>query len=313
MTMNLPQARVGDPVLTNHARGFKQRRFVGSHLFPAVPVKLRGGKIVEFDKAAFVRHSLRRIPGGDAREITFGHQGAPYQLVQDSLDVKLPRELAEDAQRAAGIDMSMRAVKVGISIMTQGLEIEQAQLASDASRYTASHKLALAGAAKWSDAASDPFVDVAAANEVIRADTGMRANTLILGPKPFSSLTNHPKVRARFSGISADAVQEQQLAAVFGLNTVAEGAAVYTESEDVDAPFLDIWGNVAVLAYVPPEGEVDGVEEPSFGYTYTMEGHPYARAPYWDDKKRSWMHPVDYERAPVLCGALAGFLFTDVA
>jgi hypothetical protein len=163
----------------------------------------------------------------------------------------------------------------------------------------------------WTDPDSDPFKHISDAKEAIRADTGMRANALICGPKPFAGLVNHPKVLARFNGISADAVQEQQLAAVFGLSTVAEGAAVYTETEDKDAPFLDIWGNVAILAYVPPAEEIDGFEEPSFGYTYTLEGHPFARSPYWDDKKRSLMHPVDYERAPVLCGALAGFLFQN--
>lgn len=294
MTMTTAQARLGDPVLTNHARGFRQRRFVGSKLFPSVPVKMRGGKIVEFDKAAFVRYSLRRSPGADAREITFGHSGAPYELVQDSCDIKLPVEHAEEARAEAGIDMSMRAVKLGMSVMTQGLEIEQAQLASAPTRYSSGHQRRLE------------------AKEAIRRDTGMRANTLILGPKPFSALANHSKVLSRFNAISADAIQEEQLAAVLGLSVVAEGAAVYTETEDRDAPFLDIWGNVAVLAYVPQAEDIDGYEEPSFGYTYTLEGHPFVRTPYFSDKKRSWMHPVDYERAPVLCGALAGFLFQDV-
>lgn len=311
--MNTAQARIGDPVLTNHARGFKQRRFVGSKLFPAVTVKVRGGKIIEFDKASFVRHSLRRAPGANAREITFGVSGAPYELVQDSCDVKLPIEHSQDAQQVANIDLSMRAVKLGMALMTQGMELEQAALASDPARYAATHKVASAGADKWTDPTSDPFADVAAAKEAIRADTGMRANTMVLGPKPFAALVNHPKVLARFNGISADAVQEQQLAAVLGLDTVAEGAGVYTETEDKDAPFLDIWGNAGVLAYVPSAEETDGYEDPSFGYTYTLEGHPYARTPYWDDKKRSWMHPVDYERAPVLCGPLAGFLFVEPA
>jgi len=124
-------------------------------------------------------------------------------------------------------------------------------------------------------------------------------------------LVNHPKVVERFRGISADSIQEQQLASVFGLNTVAEGAAVYTETEGTDAPFIDIWGNVAVLAYVPVAGEIDGYEEPSFGYTYTLSGNPVARQPYWNDKKRSFMHPVDYERIPLMCGPLAGFLFSN--
>lgn len=313
MTMSVAQARVADPVLTNHARGFRQRRFVGSLLFPAVTVKTRGGKVVEFDKSSFARRSLRRAPGGDAKEITFGYAGAPFQLVQDSCDVKLPHEHSEDAAEVAKIDLSMRAVKLGMSVMTQGLEMEQAALASDAANYAATHKLALAGGDKWTDPNSDPFGDISTAKEVVRADTGMRANTLLCGPKAYAALTNHAKVLDRFRGLSPNAVQEEQLAAVFGLDTVAEGASVYTESDDKDAPFLDVWGNVAILAYVPPGDEQDGLEEPSYGYTYTLDGHPVARAPYWDDKKRSWMHPVDYERVPVLCGPLAGFLFQDPA
>lgn len=312
MSMSTAQARVGDHVLSHHARGFSQRRFVGGKLFPTVYTDMRGGKVVQFDKSSFVRQALRRAPGADAREITFGYEGEPYKLVQDSCDVKVPSEHMDDAQNGAGLDLGMRAVRLGMEVMTLGLEIEQAQLASDAALYPAGHTLALAGTDKWSHGDSDPFDDVKAAKEAIRAATGMRANTLIMGPKPYGAVTNHPKVLARLSGISADAIQEQHLAAMFGLEGVAEGAAVYTETEDAAAPFLDVWGDVAILAYVPKPEETDGKEDPSFGYTYTLTGHPFAGKPYWNDKKRSWMHPVDYERTPVLCGAIAGFMLTGV-
>jgi hypothetical protein len=62
-----------------------------------------------------------------------------------------------------------------------------------------------------------------------------------------------------------------------------------------------------VLAYVP--NETRGFEEPSFGYTYRLRGHPFVEQPQWDSSKKSWVYGVTFDRLPVLTGADAGFLF----
>ena len=74
------QARVVDPVLTNHAQGYKQPKFVGHLLFPSVEVLTRGGKVIEFNKDAFRRHNARRAPGANAAQIDFGYSGKPFDL-----------------------------------------------------------------------------------------------------------------------------------------------------------------------------------------------------------------------------------------
>lgn len=74
-----------------------------------------------------------------------------------------------------------------------------------------------------------------------------------------------------------------------------------------DDTFSDIWGNAAVLAYVPSEAEA-AMPIPSYGYTYTMEGHPMVEQPYWDNGSKSWIYGTTMERAPVLTGMLAGYL-----
>lgn len=72
---------------------------------------------------------------------------------------------------------------------------------------------------------------------------------------------------------------------------------------------IDVWGKDVILAYVP--SSPSGMEEPSFGYTYTMEGHPMVEVPYWDNSNKSWIYGVGYERAPVLSGIASGFLIAS--
>jgi hypothetical protein len=58
--MSGSQVRVVDPVLTEVARGYSNPAFVGSGLFPYVPVGVRGGKIVQFGKEAFRLYNTAR-------------------------------------------------------------------------------------------------------------------------------------------------------------------------------------------------------------------------------------------------------------
>lgn len=160
---------------------------------------------------------------------------------------------------------------------------------------------------KWTDANSDPIKKLEDGMEVVRASTGTDPNVLVLGPKPYKALKNHPKVLDRFKGISADSVTPDMLARLLDLETVAVGKAVEAMDE---GGFSDVWGAHAVLAYAPPTPT--GTEEPSFGYTYTLKGHPFVEQPYWNQSKRSWMYGVTYERVPVLTGITAGFLLQDV-
>jgi hypothetical protein len=307
MMMQPDEARLVDPVLTNHAQGYAQPRFVGHLLFPRVEVKLRGGKAIEFGTESFRKYNTRRAPGADAMQVEFGYAGKPFELVQDSLDVPVPKETFEDARLGTGIDLGLRAVNVGMGIMTLSLEAEQADIASNPASYAAGHvKEAATAAEKWTDAASDPIGDIEQGAEAIRQATGMEPNVLVLGAKVFRPLRNHPKVLERLKGVSADAVTEARLAAMLDIETVAVGKAVFAEK----AGFADVWGPHAFLAYAPEKA--DGPEVPSFAYTYTLQGNPSVMQPYWDHGKRSWLYGVTYERAPVLTGMGAGFLIRNV-
>ncbi|GAB0057421.1 hypothetical protein SIID45300_01749 [Candidatus Magnetaquicoccaceae bacterium FCR-1] len=309
MPMNLQQVRVVDPVLANLAQGYVHPEHVGHKLFPAVPVQVSGGQVLEFGRESFKLYNVRRAPGAATKRISFGYLGKAFALTQHSIEVPVPREHQRDASRVPGVDLGQRAVNLGMRSLALNLEHEQAQLATTAGNYDSNHKLALTGTDKWSDGAhSNPGANIEAGREAIRASVGIYPNTLLLSASAFAALKYHPQVIERIKYTGRDSVTPEMIGTLWDIPTVAVGKAVVTDDAGVNT---DVWGNNAILAYVP--AAPSGMEEPSYGYTYTMEGHPLVEQPYYENNAKSWIYPVTYERAPVLSGILSGYLIQTPA
>ena len=184
--MNLNQVRIVDPILTTIAQGYADPEFVGGALFPAVPVMLSGGQIIEFDKSSFQRYNTSRAPGTPFKRMELGYLGRPYALLNKGLEAVVPRENQRDASVMPGIDLAKIKLNGVMSILRRELEIEQATLATDPSRYDSNHKIALSGTSKFSDPSSDPIAAIDSWKENIRATTGMYPNTII-----FSAVSKH--------------------------------------------------------------------------------------------------------------------------
>lgn len=307
--MNTAQIRVIDPVLATIAQGFRHPELVGHALFPRVPVQVSGGQILEFGKESFKLYSARRAPGSATRRIQFGYLGKSFALVQDALEAPVPIEHQRDASRIPGVDLGQRAVNTAMRSLSLTLENDQAQLATAAGSYDSAHKVALTGNDKWSDHTnSDPTAHIETGREAVRASVGIYPNTLVLSAQAFKAVKHHPKIVERFKYTGRDTLSTDLLASLWEIERVVIGRAVVSD----DAGSLsDVWGNNAILAYVPTASS--GPEDPSYGYTYTMDGHPLVEQPYYDNNTKSWVYPVTYERVPVLSGILSGYLIQNPA
>ncbi len=306
--LTLAQTRIIDPILSTHAQGYRNSEFVGMDLFPTVPVTLHGGQIIEFGREHFRLYNTSRAPGSAVKSIQFGYLGKPFALLLKSLAGKLPYEHMVDAAQVPGINLGQRAVNMAMKALQLELEVDCANLARDATKYDANHKVVLAGAAKWSDPNSTPSTDFENAREAIRSSVGMYPNMALIGAKAFSALKHHPKVTDRFKHVSKESITADMIASLFELRKVSIGKAIYLN--DQEQP-VDIWGTDVIFAYVPEQSS--GMEDPSYGYTYTMTGHPYVEEPYQDRTHMSWMYPVTYNRTPVLSGITSGFLIQGAA
>src|SRR5690606_33279783 len=107
------------------------------------------------------------------------------------------------AARVPGINLASRAVNNVLRVQTLALEYEQAQIARNAANYDADHKVDLA-AAKWSDDANDPAVDVETGKEAIRASIGVYPNVLELSAKAFAAVRRNAKVKENFKYTTAE-------------------------------------------------------------------------------------------------------------
>lgn len=311
--LTLAQARVINPVLTAIAQGFKQNDLIGAALFPQVPVSLRAGNIITFGKEDFMQYSgLVRAPGSATKRVQLGYAGSPFALLDYSLEGSLPIEtLQESIADANGfsIDGASLAIMKVQSIMALRLEIAQASLATTLGSYPAGNRITLSGTAQWNDytGVSDPAAVVETGKEVVRAATGKRPNTLVLGPVVFARLRQHPRVRDQFKYTDKSGINIEMLKEFFGVANVYVGDAV----QATDAGVLsDVWGKHAILAYTET-ATVGDLGAPTFGYTYNLDGYPLVEEPYYDRNSKTWYFPVTRSEAPVIAGSSAGYFIQN--
>lgn len=301
------QTRVVDPILSEHARGYRQSQLIASALFPFADVTAYGGKVIEFDKSAFVLFNSKRAPGANTKRVQFGYEGKPYAIIPSALEAPVPRERMRDASQVPGINLASRAVNVVLRSLLLEFEVEAATIATTASNYDDNHKVTLTGTDLWSSPDSDPVGDILAGREAVRSSIGVYPNTLELPAKALKNLKVHPDLIARASTTGIKVVTLDLLKIVFEIDNIAIGSAVVANTPT--SPLGDVWGTSAVLAYVSPGSDTEAnMEEPSYGYGYRIEGMPLVEVPYWDANAKSWIYGVSNDATPVLAGMDAGFL-----
>lgn len=308
--MTNAQARVIDPVLTQVARGFMQPGLVWNALFPRVPVAQRAGRVVTFGVEDFLLYNSQRTPGARTARIQFGHAAGNYSLESHSLEGSLPIELMQEAEAVPGIDMQRIAIQKPLRAIQLRLEKACADLARNAANFPVGNKQTLSGTSQWSDfgATSDPIKDIETAKEAVRARIGMRANTVVMGAAVFAQARQHPKVVDRIKYTSRDVATPELLAALFGVDRVLVGDAVF--STDNAPTFSDVWGKDVIVAYTDPASLAD-MGSPAFGYTYQLQDYPVVEEGYYDRNTKTWYYPTTDEVQPVISGAIGGFLYTN--
>lgn len=320
MTMTLDQIRLKqNPILTKILLGLGQGTYIAESLFPRLPQALSKVTVPKIGNERFKKYDTRRAPGAATKRINIKYDGQTYTVEQHSIEVPLPRELIREADAArntmnvgANVDISRIAMVTANDVLALGYEIEVALLATDLGTYPAGHKEALTSTAKWSAETGTPVTDIRAAASVIRKATGKRPNKLTLSQEAMDVLVINKEVRSYLPNTQTGPATIEQLKTILKVEEILEGDAIWVDDEDKTQ---DVWGNNAILAYVPKIGG-NGAEislaEPAFGWTNVIEGHPFAEQPYYDTGTKSYVYGATYERLPNVVTPEAGFLFANV-
>lgn len=316
--MTLAEIRLKqNPVLTNLLLGLGQGTYIGERLFPRLPQALSKVMLAQVGDERFRKYNLRRAPGTATKRVNIKYDGKTYEVKQYSVEVPIPRELIRESEEArrlnltANLDISRIAMLTANDILGLDYEIECAALATTVGTYAVGNVLALAGATKWSAATGTPVTDITNASEVIRKKIGKRPNTLTLSADAAVALRHNFEVKTYLPSTQMGPATMDQLRSILNVEEIHVGDAIWIADDDTSA---DVWGNNAVLAYVPrmigATGDIS-LAEPAFGFTNVLEGHPFAEQPYFENNLKSWVYGATYERQANVAYPGAAFLFQN--
>lgn len=318
MGMTLAEIRLKqNPILTSLLLGMGQGSYIAEQLFPRLPQTLSGITLAKVGNESKRKYDLRRAPGTPTKRISIKFEGKTYTVEQHAVDVPIPRELLREADESRRLNVGNHLEISGIAMTTANdvllldYEIQVAALATDPAIYAGGHVVALAGGAKWSAATGTPVTDIRAASDVIRKKIGKRPNKLTLSADAFTAVSTNAEVKGYLPNSNLGPANLEQLKTIFNVAEIVVGDAVWIDDNDTGR---DVWGNNAILAYVPKIGGNNSnisLAEPGFGFTNVIEGHPFSETPYYDNELKSWIYGATYERRPNVAYDDAAFLFTN--
>lgn len=319
--MTPAQVRVNqNPILTNLLLGLGQGTFIAEKLFPRLPQALSAITLKQMGTERFKRYNLRRAPGTPTKRVDIQFEGKVYSVDQYAVEVPIARELIREDEATRTLNVGNNLEISGIAIATAGdilgldYELDVSALATNPATYAPGHVVALAGGTKWSALTGTPVTDVLAGSNVIRKKIGKRPNKLFLSADAAVAVGTNVEVRGYLPSTQMAGPTLEQLKAIFQVKDIEIGDAIFMDGANAGQ---DVWGNAAVLAYVPTIGGAGtggssfSLSEPAFGFTNVIEGHPFAETPYYEAGSKSYIYGATFERRPNIAYNTAAFLFQN--
>lgn len=231
-----------NPILTVVANAFMRdpKGFVADIICPRFPAPMQAGTYYKFDidEIANVPNLKPRAPGSPYVRIQNKVTSDSYNCENYGLEAPAP----DEERKKYGTYFDLDRVKTSRIVDTIRVNRELRVTTLVNSLPTAAITV------PWNDPSSNPKADVDAVCTVIRQQSGTRKSmiTMTISEPTFLALQTHPKLTDLFKYTVAGILNEEKLAAYFGLRRVIVAYNVQAINHEGQAfSASDIWGNVA--------------------------------------------------------------------
>lgn len=274
-----------DRPLTNVSIAYSQAgKFAARSIFPVIPVTNKSNTYFEYDKADWLRpQAKKRAAGAESPVGGWRVSEGTFNCERFSLshDVSDP----ERANADPAINLDVEAAEY----VTENVELTlEDQWASDffttGTWNGASSSTDMTGQAapastssnfkQWNNVDATPIEDIRAEAREIEENTGYFPNKLILGPRVYDALQDHPDILDRIKYSGKGIVTPELIAQLVGVDQVVVlRATKNTAAEGASASYSFIAGKAALLCYSNPS---PGLRKPTAGYSFvwTANGTP---------------------------------------
>lgn len=284
-------------VLTAYAQGFAndllRQQEVVQALCPTVQVTGAAGGYKKFDdENSFRVYSTQRGLGGSAKRIEFNATDGTFNCQPQALEVTV-----DDHERALaaadGGALSGELLDQGkIRALVNSTSLSHVDKIV---AYVLANTTAVAGRGNWSDATIDPIDQLDEQLETVSTDVGSADNiNLVLSTGAWRALRDHPKVKARTTGVQTAGISRDQLQGMllFPVKVVVGAVSKLSSNMGQTKTKANVVGANAIITYsVPSPTQYD----PSgFKCFTTGSGMVAAVRTYRDEKARSDIHACDW-------------------
>ncbi len=268
----MPQPTTGDvhvdAILTNMSIAYLQEQFafVAGKVFPTVPVNKQSDKYFTYTQEDFFRDQVElRADGTESAGTGYGLSTGTYSALVYALHKDIGDQVRANSDSPLNPDID------ATRFLTQQMLISQEK--DWATNYFATSVWGTDSTPStlWSAASgSDPIGDVQAGINTVLTNTGYKPNTLVVSYKVFSILKNHADIVDRYKYTTANAITEDLIAKVLGVDRVLVMAGISnTAAEGASASYAQIGDRDALLCYSAPNA---GLMAPSAGYNFSWTG-----------------------------------------
>jgi|GEM_PF-2717377 len=258
-----------DKVLTNVLTAYRNPSWIWDQFAPIIDTGGReSDKYYTFPKADWLRQDADIVaPGAPAPISGFRISSDTFSCEEYAISAELPDRVLNNAD----------------DVLKQNLRQSQAIWCADQVNSKIEKKLAdtvftsdvwgttNTTATDWDDYdSSTPIDDIETAKWTIMSNTGMDANTIVLGAEVWKDLKRNPEVLDLLGAHERGTMTPETLAALLDVNRILVGKASYTATKEGQSSITisKVWGQNALVAYVP---SAPGIMTPAAAYTFQAQ------------------------------------------
>lgn len=294
-----------DSILSGVSVKYTNDEYIADQVLPVISVKKESDKYYTYNRDWRLPQS-KRAAGAEANAVEWNVSTATYSCEEYALKDIIPDRVRDNTDTPLNMDVD--TTEYLTDLIQLGREKRIADIVFAVATY-GSQTSALAGANRWDDyAGSDPIGDVRTAKATVHAASGKMPNVMIIGFQAYLKLLDHPDILERIKYTQRGIITADLIAAVFELDNLLVGKALYDSSLEGIAESLGyLWGKSVALVYAEPS---PGIKKVSFGYQFQSRGF---RVKKWREEAREgdWVEAGEI-RDEKIVSASCGYLYTTV-
>lgn len=296
--------------LSNLAVQYKNTEYIAGQFLKDLPVSKESDYYWVWAND-FRIPDTQRANGALANMATMGYSTSSYQVKEHAIKDVITDRDRENTDAPLNLDRDMTENLT--DIIMRRMEYEAMKLCFTTTTWSNNATLVSSTSWKGHTTTASPTGHVLSATGKILADSGKMANTMVIGWSVFEALKENQNLWDRIKYSERSIVTKELLAALFDVQNVYVGTAVYDTAKEGDTASKGfLWGSDALIAYFDPQPGIKKATA-ALNFRVAWKGNPYRVKKWREEAVEGDYIEVQTMCAPKAVATACAYLYKSVA